>query len=95
MSSDPIERRFGWWRQLNGANYFASVSQFLTSEKSIRTRSLISKGYTVSDIKKIMGGSDDEVVNIEPLYDVLSDITLDDLSQVIFCFFNSPFSCKT
>ena len=42
--SDPIEKRFGWYRQLGGANYYLAVTQFLQSEKKIRLRCLISIG---------------------------------------------------
>jgi len=41
FQSDAIEERFGWYRQLSGANYFVSVRQVLEAEKSIRVRSLI------------------------------------------------------
>ena len=44
ISSDPIERRFGWYRQLSGANYYFSVRQFLESEKKIRIQTLIKFG---------------------------------------------------
>ena len=41
ITSDPIERRFGWYRLLGGANYYLSVRQFLESEKKIRLQCLI------------------------------------------------------
>ncbi|XP_059098099.1 uncharacterized protein LOC131892312 [Tigriopus californicus] len=41
FNSDPIERRFGNYRQLSGANFFVSLKQILESEKKIRIRSLI------------------------------------------------------
>ena len=44
LSGDPIERRFGWYRQLSGANYFLSVRQFLEAEKKIRLQTLIKFG---------------------------------------------------
>ena len=47
------ENRFGWSRQLNGGNYFNSVLQFLQSEKTIRIRSLVKMGFTISDVKEI------------------------------------------
>ena len=31
--SDPIEGRFGWYRQPNGANFFISTKQLLQAEK--------------------------------------------------------------
>ena len=33
---DPIEGRFGWYRQMNGGNFFMSITQLLQSEKKIR-----------------------------------------------------------
>jgi hypothetical protein len=41
IRSDPIEHRFGHYRQLAGANYLLSVRQFLKAEKAIRLKSLI------------------------------------------------------
>lgn len=41
LQSDAIESRFGWFRQLSGANYFISMRQVLESDKKIRTLSLI------------------------------------------------------
>ena len=43
INSDPIERRFGWYRQLCGANYYLSVRQFLESEKKIKVHKLITE----------------------------------------------------
>ena len=34
--SDPIEARFGCYRQMNGGNFFMSIKQLLESEKKIR-----------------------------------------------------------
>lgn len=39
--SDPIEGRFGWYRQMNGGNFFMSTAQLLESEKNIRVLSKI------------------------------------------------------
>lgn len=41
VQSDRLERRFGRYRQLCGANYFLGVRQILEAEKSIRVKSLI------------------------------------------------------
>ena len=35
LMSDPLEGRFGWYRQTNGGNFFVSVKQLLQSEKKI------------------------------------------------------------
>ena len=41
IQSDPLEKRFGRYRQLSGANYFGTERQFLEAEKAIRVKSLI------------------------------------------------------
>ena len=35
LLSDPIEERFGYYRQLNGENFYISVMQLLLAEKKI------------------------------------------------------------
>ena len=47
FSSDPIERRFGWFRQLSGANFYISCKQLFEAEKKIRVLSLIRDGTTM------------------------------------------------
>lgn len=55
IQSDNIEARFGWYRQLSGANYFISMRQLLESEKKIRAVSLLKySGFTVQDIDAAM-----------------------------------------
>ena len=39
--SDPIEARFGWYRQASGGNFFMSVKQLMLTEKKIRILSLL------------------------------------------------------
>jgi hypothetical protein len=41
LQSDPIESRFGWWRQMSGANYFISMKQVMDSDRKIRALSLL------------------------------------------------------
>ncbi len=54
LQSDSIEKRFGWYRQLSGGNYFVSVRQIIEAEKSIRLKSLVSfSGFTMEDVKEI------------------------------------------
>ena len=33
FSSDPIEGRFGWYRQTNGGNFYISINQLCQAEK--------------------------------------------------------------
>ena len=51
--SDPLERRFSWFRQSSGANYHVSVLQILQAEMTIRIRSLIESGFKMEEMKNI------------------------------------------
>ena len=54
LQSDPLERRFGWYRQMSGANYFVSVRQLFESERKIRAQSLIKfSGLSLSELEGI------------------------------------------
>ena len=46
--SDPIEERFGWYRQANGGNFFMSIKQLLLAEKKIHTLSLLQQKALVA-----------------------------------------------
>lgn len=41
FTSDPIEGRFGWYRQVNGGNFYMSILQLFHAEKKIRCLSLL------------------------------------------------------
>ena len=41
IQTDPLEQRFGWYRNLSGCNYHISVSQLIESEKKIRLQHLL------------------------------------------------------
>ena len=43
-----MEQRFGWLRQLSGANFYISCKQLLEAEKRIRALSLIKSGQSLS-----------------------------------------------
>ena len=60
LQQDFLEGRFGWYRQLSGANYFCQVLQFLQAEKSIRLRNLVDSGYNMKDIAQIFSKVNDE-----------------------------------
>ena len=53
LQQDVLESRFGWWRQLAGANYYCSTLQLLQAEKVIKLRNLVKDGYNLSDIQDI------------------------------------------
>ena len=41
FSSDPIESRFGWYRQCNGGNYYLTRRQLFQNEEKLRVISLM------------------------------------------------------
>ena len=59
--SDCLEGRFGWHRQLCGANYFNSVLQFIQAEKKIRIQLLVKMGFLMNEIYDIFQSSNDAV----------------------------------
>ena len=68
LMSDPIEGRFGWYRQSNGGNFYMSVKQVLTAEKKIRCISLLqqhglSEASAIDELKPL------PISEIEPQYD--------------------------
>jgi hypothetical protein len=51
LQSDPIESRFGWLRQMSGANYYISTKQVLDSDRKIRAVSLLKfSGISLTEI---------------------------------------------
>ena len=51
--------------------------QFLSSEKSIRIKSLIDVGYTVKDIKHLMNDKNEKGVQVEDILELVGEISLD------------------
>ncbi|MCP4492437.1 MAG: hypothetical protein GY820_34780, partial [Gammaproteobacteria bacterium] len=55
FQSDHLESRFGWYRQLSGANYYISVKQLIESERKIRALSLaIFSTRSIKEMDKIL-----------------------------------------
>ena len=97
IQSDFLEGRFGWYRQLNGGNYYASVLQFLQAEKTIRLRSLAEVGYNLSEIDAIFSevkereASKDENDAVDLMHEITDitfekDISISDSEQAIIYY---------
>lgn len=64
LQSDAIESRFGWFRQLSGANYYISMRQVLESDRKIRAISLLKfSKVNLSDIE-VANNPETSIVNI-------------------------------
>ena len=54
LTSDPIEDRFGWYRQVNGGNYFMCVKQLIQVEKKIGVLNLLQQNVLKSSSKLLI-----------------------------------------
>ena len=90
FTSDPVEGRFGWYRQMNGGNYFMSLKQLMQSEKKIRVLSLMQQHALLSgsclkefDALPLLETSFDigaEENDVLWLNDVFARVSLDDIT---------------
>ena len=51
LTSDPTEGCFGWYRQVNGGDYFMCVKQLIQAEKKIRVLNLLQQNALKSGSK--------------------------------------------
>ncbi len=58
--SDKLEGRYGQLRQMSGGNLYASVRQFLESDRTLRIKNLSKLDLSLADIKDIFSGSEKE-----------------------------------
>ena len=85
--SDCIEGRFGWIRQLSGANYYISVRQLLESYYKIKTISLLK--FSKIGIKEIietvhLKESDAETKIAKTAYEIYKSLSLiEDINRLV------------
>ena len=87
--SDPLEARFGWYRQLNGGNFFMSIRQLLHAEKKIRVLSIVQQ-QLILEASNISDGNSADVFSesLSPvsqavcaeLSEQLRNVSMDDFS---------------
>ena len=70
--SDKIERRFGKSRQMSGGNLYASVRQFLESDRTLRIKNLAKLNLSLSEIRELFLDSNQE--QLEKIEDVAEQI---------------------
>lgn len=87
FTSDPIEGRFGWYRQANGGNFFMSLKQLLQVEKKIRCLSLLQQrvlqGASQLFLESSLPTIDDNATSQDILWleEYVCTVNLDELSQ--------------
>jgi len=85
LQSDPIESRFGWLRQLSGANYYISTKQALDSDRKIRAVSLLKfSNISLNDIDNAIQSSNSDTQTYSTNYDSVADQLNDKLSFSYF-----------
>lgn len=76
LQSDPIESRFGWLRQLSGANYYVSMRQVLEGDRKIRALSLLKfSEFSLSEI--------DEAIQSDASVQLACDNTADSIADAL------------
>ena len=86
--SDPIEGRFGWYRQVNGGNFFMSIKQLLEAEKKIRCLSLLQQNALTSAAslhvldKDAVIERDAQTDEHKWLIEFLKQVSLNDMSDI-------------
>jgi len=79
LQSDAIESRFGWLRQLAGANYYISMRQVMEGDKKIRALSLFKfSHFTLAELSNATTQSDG--VQPSATDDSLADVIADAVS---------------
>ena len=77
LQSDPIEARFGWLRQLSGANYLISMKQVLDSDRKIRAVSLLKfSGLSLQEIDEAVTTT--KATAEDPVADNIAEALTDD-----------------
>jgi len=75
IQSDPLEERFGWYRQLAGGNYYLSLRQVLEAERKIKTLSLL-KFCGLLDCH-VAEGDEQPFGNAATVQQIVSSLTFD------------------
>jgi len=79
LQSDALESRFGWLRQLSGANYYISVKQVLESDRKIKAVSLVKfSGFTLAEV-------DDAIQSSTHSAQSPDDIVADTVAESLVC----------
>jgi len=99
LQSDAIERRFGWLRQLSGANYYISMRQVLESDRKIRALSLLKfSAISLTDIDDKLQSGDVHSAE-DSLADTISDLlkfnTLPSASDANIILYVSGFMARS
>ena len=74
FQSDPLERRYGQYRQMSGGRFLVSLKDVLCSEKIIKVKSLVQEGFDIDDTVKL---SENNAPDLQLLENTVEPVTTD------------------
>ena len=78
FQSDPLERRFGQYRQMSGGRFLVGLKDTIISEKIIKIKRLLKEGIDIDEEVKVTGTGEMEIMKLKKEIDSLG-ISLDTL----------------
>ena len=79
FQSDPLERRYGQYRQMSGGRFLVSLKDVLNSEKILKIKSLIKEGFDVDDNMKV---TDELTLDLELFENSVEDV-INDIDKIM------------
>ena len=61
FQSDPLERRYGQYRQMSGGRFLVGLKDVSSSEKILKIKSLVKEGFDINDSVKVDQKTDEEL----------------------------------
>ena len=87
FQSDPIEKRFGQYRQMSGGRFLISAKDVICSEKILKIKSLIREGFDIDEKFKLnedhSSNVEDLLSSVESMFGDMDSITLDENSKEV------------
>jgi hypothetical protein len=65
FQSDPLERRYGQYRQMCGGRFLVSIKDVVTSEKILKIKSLLREGFDINEDVKLDYDYEKELKDLE------------------------------
>lgn len=69
FQSDPLERRYGQYRQMSGGRFLVSLMNIQTSEKILKIKTLVQEGMSINESVKINSSHDIDVQEMLEKFD--------------------------
>ena len=78
LQSDPLERRYGQYRQMSGGRFLVSLKEVICSENILKMKSLLKEGCDIDDAKTEEQPDMEE--SLASISEKISSISLDNLT---------------